>query len=64
MEFEHDCDGVSVAREVDEVFELINVCLCIPFALEVAIGFKSHEHHGCLVLWAECECEFLSEVTP
>jgi hypothetical protein len=45
-EFEHDCDGVSIAREVDEVLELIYVYFYIPFALEVAIGFKSHEHCG------------------
>jgi hypothetical protein len=33
VEFEHDCDGVSVAREVNEVLKLIDVCLYIPFAL-------------------------------
>jgi hypothetical protein len=64
VEFEHDCDGVSVAGEVDGVLELIDVCLYILFALEVAIRFESHERHGCLVLWAEHRREFLSEVPP
>jgi hypothetical protein len=54
MEFEHNCDGVGVTREVDKVLELVDVCLYIPFALEVVIGFKPHERCGGLVLWAEC----------
>jgi hypothetical protein len=53
VEFEYDCDGVGVSREVNEVLELINVCLYILFALEVVVEFESHEHCGCLVLWAE-----------
>jgi hypothetical protein len=39
VELEHNCNRVSVTREVDEVFELIDVCLYILFALEVAIRF-------------------------
>jgi hypothetical protein len=41
---------------------LIDVCLYILFALEVAIRFESHEHCGGLVLWAEHQCEFLRKV--
>jgi hypothetical protein len=41
-------NGVSVSGEVDEVLELVDVYLSILFALEVAIGFESHEHCGCL----------------
>jgi hypothetical protein len=47
-----------------KVLELINVCLYILFALEVAIGFESHERHGCLILWAERRHKFISEVAP
>jgi hypothetical protein len=36
-EFEHYCNGISVAGEVNEVFKLINICLYIPFGLEVPI---------------------------
>jgi hypothetical protein len=63
-EFEHNCDGVCVAGEVDEVLELVDVHLYILFALEVPIGFESHERRGCLVLWVERRCKFLGEVTP
>jgi hypothetical protein len=52
-EFEHYCNGVSVFGEVDEILELVDVCLYILFALEVAIRFESHERRGCLILWAE-----------
>jgi hypothetical protein len=64
VEFEYDRDGVGVAREVDEVLKLVDVRLYILFGLEVLIGFELHEHHGCLVLWAERQCEFLHEVVP
>jgi hypothetical protein len=64
VEFEHDCDGVCVAGEVDEVLELVDVHLYILFALKVPIRFDSHECRGCLILWAERQCKFLSEVAP
>jgi hypothetical protein len=57
-------DRVSVTGEVDEVLELVNVCLYILFALEVAIGFELHEGCGSLILWAEHQHKFLCEVAP
>jgi hypothetical protein len=64
VEFEHNYDRVGVTGDVDEVLELVDVCLYILFALEVAIRFESHEHCGGLVLWAECRREFFCEVAP
>jgi hypothetical protein len=64
VEFEHNCDGVCVSGEVSEVLKLVYVHLYIPFALVIPIGFESHECRGCLVLWAEHHCEFLSKVVP
>jgi hypothetical protein len=62
--FEHNGNGVSVPREVDEVLEFVNVGLYIPFALVILIGFESHEGYGGLILWAECRREFLGKVMP
>jgi hypothetical protein len=62
VEFEHNCDRVSVTREVNKVLEVIDVYLYIPFALKVAIRFKLHEGYSGLILWAEHQCEFLCEV--
>jgi hypothetical protein len=45
---------IGVTREVNKVLELIDVCLYIPFALEVVIEFKLHECCGGLILWTEC----------
>jgi hypothetical protein len=62
VEFEHNSDGVSVTREVDEVLELVDVDLYILFALEVAIRFEPHERCGGLILWAEHQHKFLRKV--
>jgi hypothetical protein len=59
--FEHNCDRVHVPGEVNEVLEFVNIGLYIPFALLIPIGFESHECCGCLILWAERRCEFLSK---
>jgi hypothetical protein len=62
--FEHYCDGVGVAGEVDKVLEFVYVGLYILFAVVVLIGFESHEHRGCLILWVEHRRKFLSEIVP
>jgi hypothetical protein len=36
-EFEYYSDRVHVPGQIDEILELFDVCLYIPFALEVAV---------------------------
>jgi hypothetical protein len=38
VEFEDDCDGVCVSGEVNEILELVDVCLYSPFALVILVG--------------------------
>jgi hypothetical protein len=64
VEFEHYCDGICVAGEVDEVLKLIDICLYVSFGLEIPIRFESHERRGRLVLWAERHRKFLREFSP
>jgi hypothetical protein len=37
MEFEYNGDGVCGPGQIDKVLELIDVCLYVPFALEVSV---------------------------
>jgi hypothetical protein len=53
-----------MTREVNKILELVDVCLYILFALEVAVRFKLHKHNGSLILWAEYQYEFLHELAP
>jgi hypothetical protein len=38
VEFEYNCDGIGIPREVNEVPELIDVCLDVSPALEILLG--------------------------
>jgi hypothetical protein len=64
VEFEHDSDGVCVPRQIDEVLELVNVRLYIPFAMEISVRLKPHKRSRCLVLWAERRLELLPKFVP
>jgi hypothetical protein len=63
-EFEYYSNRVRVPGQIDEILELIDVCLYILFALEVVVQLESHERSSCLILWAERHHEFLSEFVP